>query len=60
MKITIQPTLPPGTKHRNPTVVVETDNDDHDIHEVFEEVVVPALLAWGFSQEVIDSCLPLT
>lgn len=57
MKITLQPTAPPSTKHRNPTVVIETDNDGHDIHEVFEEVIVPALLAWGFLKETIDSYL---
>ena len=57
MKITLQPTAPPGP-HRNPTVTLETEHDQHTISEVFERLVVPALLAWGFSKETIDSCLP--
>lgn len=56
MKITLEPTDPPGP-NRNPKVVIETDTDPPIVGGVIEQVVVPALLAWGFSQDLIDQYL---
>jgi hypothetical protein len=56
MKLTLEPTGPPGP-HRHLKVTVETNHDDHTIDEVIDNVVVPALLAWGFTQKTIDNYL---
>lgn len=53
MKITLQPTASPGP-HRNPTVTLATEYDYHTVEEVFEQLIIPALLAWGFTEETID------
>lgn len=34
---------------------VRVDYDDLNIHEVWQDLIVPALLAYGFAQESIDS-----
>lgn len=37
--------------------LVELNKDDLNIQEVFEELIVPALLACGFSSETINKYL---
>lgn len=56
MKLTLEPTEPLGP-HRNSKVIIETDHDGHTFEQVLEKLIVPALLAWGFPQAVIDDYL---
>jgi hypothetical protein len=35
-------------------VEITVDNDNLIIHQVWEELIVPALLGFGFQQETID------
>ena len=37
------------------TAEVSVGRDDLNIHEVWVDLIVPALLAYGFAQESIDS-----
>ena len=50
MKITIEPTENYGneTKPRDPKVELWVPGDDHDLDEVIEYLVVPALRAMGY------------
>lgn len=36
------------------SVEIEVPNDHLDIHELWDEVIVPALLGFGFAQTSID------
>jgi hypothetical protein len=46
------------TTHSDPkyshAVEITVQQDDQNIHELWEEVIVPALLGFGFQQENID------
>jgi len=35
-------------------VEITVDNDHLNIHQLWEDVIVPALLGFGFQQETID------
>jgi hypothetical protein len=37
------------------TVTVKHPSDDLTVEQIFEDVVIPVLLAWGFSQTTIDN-----
>ena len=45
MKITIEPTEEDSD---HPTVTISMSSDHLDITEVLDELVVPALVSWGF------------
>ena len=51
MKITIEPTENHGRKigSQNPTVELWVPGDDHNLEEVIDYLVVPALRAFGYS-----------
>lgn len=61
MKLTLEPTNPkaPG-QARHPQVTIEVESDDLGISEVVEDVVIPALTAWGFHPETIEKYLDAT
>jgi hypothetical protein len=46
------------TTHSEPkyshAVEITVHQDSHNIHELWEDVLVPALLGFGFQQETID------
>jgi len=46
------------TTHSEPkyshAVEITVGNDDLNIHELWQDVLVPALLGYGFQQETID------
>jgi hypothetical protein len=49
MRITIEPTHQGvGGKHPNPKVIVELPSDDYSIDEVLENLIGPALRAFGY------------
>jgi len=58
MKLILEPTSPkePG-QARHPRVTIEVESDDLSISEAFEDVVIPALTAWGFHTETIEQYL---
>lgn len=49
MRLTIEPVTQKGYS----TVTVSQNDDDQNINEVIDKVVIPALVAWGFSVETI-------
>lgn len=55
MKITLEPTT---TETQHPSsyvkVTIETKRDDYTIHELFEDVIEPALIAWGYDPSTIE------
>lgn len=53
MKITLEPTRDKGY----PTASISINKDDLTLHDFFEELIIPALLAHGFSQQTIDDYL---
>jgi hypothetical protein len=55
MKITIQPTTPQeGEKYPYPTVSIEMPEDDMTLPRVMENLIRPALIAWGFEPTILD------
>lgn len=55
MKITLEPT----TTEDQPLssyvkVTIETKRDDYTIHDLFEEVIEPALIAWGYDPSTVE------
>jgi hypothetical protein len=55
MKITIQPTAPQeGEKYPYPTVSIEMPEDDITLPKVMENLIRPALIAWGFEPTIIE------
>lgn len=54
MKITIEP-----TEHDSgyPTVTISVQGDDLMLDNAINELIVPALLAWGYHQKSIDEVL---
>jgi len=58
MKITLEPTdLDQAPHNLHPTVSVATAYDDMTIDEMFEGLIIPALLSIGFQKETIDKYL---
>lgn len=61
MKITITPTEASNEGDPNrwmhSTVSIDHPKDEHTIDEVIELLVIPALVAWGFSEASIDKAL---
>lgn len=55
MKITIEPTEDQKySTSQMPTVTIAIPGDHHDIPSVIVDLVIPALLAWGFKKSSID------
>lgn len=50
MKLTLQPTR----YNSQPKVSLELDNDDLTLPQVVRDLIIPALLAWGYQPETID------
>ena len=61
MKITIKPTEAGSEEHPNAcmhsTISIDHPKDDHNIDDAIELLVIPALVAWGFSETAIDRAL---
>jgi hypothetical protein len=54
MKITIQPTeLDIITNYPHPTVSVEIPGDDLTMDQMISDLIIPALLAYGFNMDTI-------
>ena len=53
MKITLESTV--YKEHRK--VIIESERDDLDIYEVWDDLIRPTLLAYGYGEKVIDSIL---
>jgi len=47
MKITLEVT--------EKRVEIKTDADDYDIQELWNHLIRPALIAWGYAEETVDS-----
>lgn len=55
MKLTLTPTADQsGEKHPHPAVSVEIPHDDLDLTTIFDSLVIPALIAFGYERKVID------
>lgn len=52
MKIKIESTTKDAHSH---SAEIETTADDLDIHEVWDELIRPLLIAYGYSQKGVDS-----
>lgn len=60
MRITIEPTEDQTGRSLGAThirVSIEHPSDDLPIHELFENIIAPALLAWGFGEKTINEYL---
>ena len=61
MKITITPTEAGSEERPNvcmhSTISIDHPKDDHNIDDAIELLVIPALVAWGFSETAIDRAL---
>jgi hypothetical protein len=59
MRITIEPTEPESSaeKYRYVTVSIAHPEDGLTIEQAMEEVITPALLAWGYQRQTIDAYL---
>jgi hypothetical protein len=56
MKITIQPSHPQdGERDKFATVSIEISDDHLTLTEVIEEMIKPALIAWGFNSDNVES-----
>lgn len=53
MKITIEPT----EDNSYLTCSISIKGDDHNLPDVFEKLVIPSLLGFGFTQDSIDKYL---
>jgi len=55
MKLTLTPTADQsGEKYPYPVVSVEIPHDDLDLTAIFDSLVIPALVAFGYERKVID------
>ena len=57
MKLTLQPSESQKGQPANcayPLVSIDVTADDLTISEVFDELVIPALIAFGYAREIID------
>ena len=55
MKITIEPT---GENSDHPTITIAMNSDHLNISEVVYELIVPALVGWGFHTDSIRDHIP--
>lgn len=55
MKITLEPTGTNTSGH--PIVSIDSPGNDKDITQVFDDLVRPLLIAWGFAQQTVDEIL---
>ena len=42
---------------RETIVTVEQQGDDLAIGDMFDQIIIPVLLAYGFSRKLIDECM---
>lgn len=55
MKLTLEPTHNKETHNKDLLkVIIETPCDYLDIHDLMQDVIKPALLAWGFQPKSIN------
>ena len=55
MKITLEPTdVSPRYSFRQPKVEITVETDNHDINGVLDNLIKPALIAWGFGQQTVN------
>jgi hypothetical protein len=55
MKLTLTPTADQSVeKYPHLAVSVEIPNDDIDLATIFDSLIIPALIAFGFERKVID------
>lgn len=60
MKITIQPTQKPESiETTHPLVTVEIPFDHLTMHQMLEDLIIPALKGMGFHQNTIDKYIDL-
>ena len=61
MKITITPTESVNEERPNncmhSTISIDHPKDDHTIDDAIELLIIPALIAWGFSETAIERAL---
>lgn len=57
MRIILEPTnesdLPPQCRHSR--VIIETNFDDYTLPDAYTDIIKPALLAWGYHPQSIES-----
>lgn len=55
MKLTLSPSADQsGEEHPHPFVYIEIPGDDLNLTQVFDSLVIPALVAFGFDRKVIE------
>ena len=57
MKITLEPT---EKDREHPTVTIAFDSDHLNLSEVVDELLIPALVCWGFPMTTIRENLTFT
>ena len=58
MRITIEPTEDkpfPDLGRQHKRIVIECAGDDHNLYEVIDDLITPALRAWGYQLEGLDT-----
>ncbi len=55
MKITIEPTEQEAIRSNYPSISISIPDDDLLIAEAIDSVIKPALIAWGYSQEQVNT-----
>jgi len=54
MKITLEPTAEGmAGEYKSPTVTIQVPSDSLIIHDVIDDLVRPALIAWGFHPDTV-------
>ena len=61
MKITISPTeIQPICGVWNRTVEISIPDDELTLPKVIDDLIIPALIAWGFTAALVDEYIPET
>ena len=53
MKITLEPTKKEG-EFVSPCVIIETIHDDLSIWDIWDQLIRPALIGYGFQPDTVD------
>ena len=53
MKLTLEPTEIDDYGFPHPTITINYPNDDLSIDQIWDNMLGPALLAWGFTKETV-------
>jgi len=55
MKLTLSPSSDQSSeRYPYPSVAVEIPRDDANLDQIFDSLIIPALVAFGFNPKVID------